>query len=303
MSETITAIEKLSQAEKWLAEAKSLDDIQEIHDIAIAAEAYARAHRLGLEAENHAMEVRLLAARRMGELILPEKPGPKINNSPELREISDVSSQRLSEFRKLAEIPMPEFKEKIEMAKAREEKISYNKFFKNESITTKWTRDPESYTPEQYIESVRQVMGSIDVDPASNDFANQKIKASLYYSVESNGLDKPWHGNVFLNPPYKQPEIKLFVEKLIQEIQAERTKQAILLTNNNTDTQWFSNAAKASTLICFTLGRINFYKPDNTITQPTNGQAFFYFGANFQKFIKEFSKFGLIYTLCHLSSN
>jgi hypothetical protein len=52
----------LSQAEKWLAEAKSLDDLKNIHDIAIAAEAYAKAHRLGIDAENHDKEVKFLAA-------------------------------------------------------------------------------------------------------------------------------------------------------------------------------------------------------------------------------------------------
>jgi len=179
-----------------------------------------------------------------------------------------------------------------------DEELKQEKTTNVESIpfATKWTGDPESYTPEKYIESARRVMGSIDIDPASNAFANQTVKATIYYNEKNNGLDKPWKGNVFLNPPYKHPEIRLFVDKLIAEIQAGHTNQAILLTNNNTDTQWFAKAAKVSTLICFTFGRISFYKPDgNTLTQPTNGQAFFYFGANFQKFIEEFSQYGLIY--------
>ena len=160
-----------------------------------------------------------------------------------------------------------------------------------------WTRDPESYTPEQYIESARLVMGSIDLDPASNDFANQKVKAATYYTVQDNGLEKVWQGNVFLNPPYKQPDISLFVNKLVEEFLSGEVKQAILLTNNNTDTKWFAKAALASRAICFTQGRINFYKADESITQPTNGQAFFYFGNNSESFAKEFSEYGLIYTL------
>ena len=56
--------------------------------------------------EISASKVRLFAARRIGELCPPEKPGPKANkNSPELRE-NFPESQRLSEFRKLAEIPI-----------------------------------------------------------------------------------------------------------------------------------------------------------------------------------------------------
>lgn len=113
-----TALEKLSKADQWLAEAKTLEDLRQIHDIATAAEAYAKAHRLGLSAENHAMEVRLLAAHRIGELVPatpPEKKNPKgiqQKASPKNGETSQIPQQRLSEFRKLAEIPAPEFKER-----------------------------------------------------------------------------------------------------------------------------------------------------------------------------------------------
>jgi hypothetical protein len=54
----------LTQAEKWLAEAKTLDDLRQIHDIAKAAETYAQAHQLGIDSENHAREIKFLAARK-----------------------------------------------------------------------------------------------------------------------------------------------------------------------------------------------------------------------------------------------
>tara|TARA_Y100000310_G_scaffold255960_1_gene263618 strand:+ start:2297 stop:3160 length:864 start_codon:yes stop_codon:yes gene_type:complete len=165
---------------------------------------------------------------------------------------------------------------------------------KKDTIAVKWTGDQESYTPEKYIESARAVMGSIDVDPASNDLANETVRATKYYTKEDDGLSKPWVGNVFLNPPYSQPEIKQFIDKLIDEAEQGNVSQAILLTNNNTDTTWFHDAAEASTLLCFTKGRINFNKPDGTKSQPTNGQAFFYFGKDMGRFANYFKQHGSI---------
>ena len=62
------------------------------------------------------------------------------------------------------------------------------------------TGDNERHTPKKYIDSARLVMGSIDIDPASNDSAQRIIKANQYYTIKTNGLDKTWGGNIWLNP-------------------------------------------------------------------------------------------------------
>lgn len=49
------------------------------------------------------------------------------------------------------------------------------------------SKDDEWYTPAKYIEAAREVLGSIDLDPASNDFANETVKASVYYTEERDG--------------------------------------------------------------------------------------------------------------------
>ena len=61
---------------------------------------------------------------------------------------------------------------------------------------------PEYYTPPIYIDMVRQVLGTIDLDPASNMIAQQWIQATRFYVQEDDGLSQPWTGRLYLNPPY-----------------------------------------------------------------------------------------------------
>jgi len=167
-----------------------------------------------------------------------------------------------------------------------------------EVIAMLHTGDQESYTPQQYVESARKIMGSIDLDPASNEYANRElVKATTYFSAEDDGLSKEWKEKVWLNPPYEYPLIKNFIDKLIAEFKSNNVSDAILLTNNNTDTQWFHDAAINSQIVCFTKGRINFHKEDGSLSQPTNGQSFFYFGDKKDFFAQEFKKYGLIMTV------
>jgi len=156
------------------------------------------------------------------------------------------------------------------------------------------TGDMEGYTPAREVEAARSALGSIDVDPASCEQAQAVIKAGTYFTRETDGLAHPWIGNVFLNPPYNSGLIEQFIAKLLTELGNGNARAAVLLTNNNTDTRWFHGAAMASTAICFTLGRIKFYKPDSSITAPTNGQTFFYFGEQRAPFVKAFAPLGLL---------
>ena len=75
-------------------------------------------------------------------------------------------------------------------------------------------------------------MGGIDLDPASCAAANTTVRASRYYSREIDGLRQRWQGRVFLNPPFGV-EWKTWVEKLIGEIEAGRTRQAFLIGQGN----------------------------------------------------------------------
>jgi ParB family chromosome partitioning protein len=156
------------------------------------------------------------------------------------------------------------------------------------------TGDNEWYTPAEYVESAREALGTIDLDPASNEAAQEVVKAARYHTAATDGLKQPWSGRVWLNPPYAQPLISDFVNKLIAEYEAGKVRAAVLLTNSSTDTAWFHAAARASDAICFTKGRIRFWKPSGDLGQPLQGQAFFYFGRDRAQFNSAFAQHGFV---------
>lgn len=156
------------------------------------------------------------------------------------------------------------------------------------------TGENEWYTPQQHIDAVYAVLGGIDLDPASSEIANKTVQADRIFTIEDDGLSKTWAGRVWMNPPYAQPHIANFVEKLASEYEAGNVSEAIALTHNYTDTQWFHRAALSCNAICFTRGRIGFLSPEGKRAAPTQGQAFFYYGHNTPAFLEAFCAIGFV---------
>jgi phage N-6-adenine-methyltransferase len=155
----------------------------------------------------------------------------------------------------------------------------------------------EWYTPAEFIEAAVDVMGCIDLDPASNPIANKVVKADKYYTAEDNGLDKTWSGNVWLNPPYASDLIGKFADKLISE--RENYTQAIVLVNNATETEWFNKIVSIASAVCFPKSRVKFYMPDGKTGAPLQGQAVLYIGENTNKFTDVFCKLGWCCNVIH----
>jgi len=160
------------------------------------------------------------------------------------------------------------------------------------------TGENEWYTPAEYADMAREVMGSIDLDPASCAEANEVIRASTFYTKEDDGLIKDWKGNLWVNPPYSRDLMPAFVDKLKQSFINGDVDSAILLSHNNTDTAWFHSLASVSSAICFPKKRIKFYRGDE-IAAPTNGQAFFYLGDNAGVFADVFGMAGFVVEPIH----
>ena len=223
---------------------------------------------------------------------LARKQEEHVYSEPEIEEPEwvGVESKTNTDFSHGSQIPNlgndePEWLEKAEndVTKAKPE-LTKKPHVVNNSTDNEW------YTPSQYIEAAREVMGSIDLDPASNDFANETVKATKYYTEETDGLKQEWFGNVWLNPPYQTALIQAFADKL----NASNFNQAIVLVNNATETQWFRNLVKKASAIMFPSGRIRYVKRDGEHGTPLQGQAFIYYGDGAERFAEVFGRYGWV---------
>ena len=213
------------------------------------------------------------------------------NKAPELvvqasrkGEISVNSAYQVTKLEPEKQEEIAQRMEQGEPPKAVIEEVRKRPHVANNSGNNEW------YTPAEYIEAARSAMGSIDTDPASNEIANRIVKSAVFYTAESNGLDKPWRGNVWLNPPYASDLIGKFIDKLIAE--RRNFRQAIVLVNNATETEWFSKLISVASAVCFPKSRVKFYMPDGKTGAPLQGQAVVYIGENGQAFLKAFRDFG-----------
>ena len=186
------------------------------------------------------------------------------------------------------------FDDALEVAHARCVKVCEARQGHSDLARATNTGDNEWYTPAKYIEAARYVLGEFDLDPASNDSAQELVKAERYFTKTDNGLEREWRGRVWLNPPYAQPLIMDFVSKMVAERKAGRVTGAVMLTNNSADTAWFHEAAQTADAFCLTRGRIKFYKPGGEMSAPTQGQTFFYFGDDVEAFTRCFKGIGFV---------
>ena len=84
-----------------------------------------------------------------------------------------------------------------------------------------------------------------------------------------------------MNPPYAQPLINQFSEKLIGEIENGNINEACVLVNNATETRWFQTMAEKAKAIWFVKTRVKFIDVyGNPNGAPLQGQCFLYFGSN-----------------------
>ncbi len=173
----------------------------------------------------------------------------------------------------------------------------------HQQVSNTGSKSNEWYTPSVYIEAAREVMSSIDLDPASCELANKTVRAKKFYTKENNGLAQPWYGCVWLNPPYGfiHPEMKrstkswqkVFVEHALSEYQKGHIDQAILLLLGSTVFRTYFQPLWQYP-VCLNPIQTKFAREDGSTSQFGFGSIFVYLGPHEDKFIDVFLQFGTI---------
>ena len=151
----------------------------------------------------------------------------------------------------------------------------------------------EWFTPPELIEMAREVLGKIDLDPASNKLAQGWIKAKQYYTQKDDGLSQQWQGKIWCNPPYGNLP-KRFLAKGLSEYKSGNMTAAIFLLNRS-GAEWYSDIKPEFTAICEVRKRIAFIDSKGIKQKsPRYNNDFLYLGNESAKFSEVFSSIGAV---------
>ena len=176
----------------------------------------------------------------------------------------------------------------------REQAIALHRLEDHQRINA--SNSNEWYTPLEFIEAARKTMGSIDLDPATCDEANERVKAECIFTMKDNGLLQRWHGNVWMNPPYGKTSGEsnqaVWTRKVIDEYAAGNVEQACVLVNAVPGNAWF--APLWDHTICFISRRIRFHAPNGgELGQPTHSNVIVYLGKRIKAFARAYRDLGV----------
>lgn len=179
--------------------------------------------------------------------------------------------------------------------------------------------DVEYYTDPKIIAAASQAMGGIDLDPASCEVANARVKALRWFGIEANGIEREWDAfSLWLNHPFgrREPACSprcekrignpkhvchayplygnaVWIQKLVGEHGFGRTKQACSITFAATSEAWFQPLMNFPQ--CYLSPRTNYYLPDGTLKKGvTKGSVVTYMGPRWREFAGAFRGMGKI---------
>ena len=110
--------------------------------------------------------------------------------------------------------------------------------------------------------SIIQSLGEFDMDPCA--FPGHLTAKTLLTQPTHDGLQEPWAGRVWLNPPYS--DVRPWLEKL-----SSHPDGGVALLFARTDVAWFHDVATKADSIFFPRGRIKFLRSNGLIGSNSAG--------------------------------
>ncbi len=310
-----SALVQFDKARQALALARSVDEVKLVRDQAEALRLYVRQQGESLEMQNDVAEIKLRAERRAGELLaeIPRAQGKRTDMTSvqlgpksfeQVLAENDIAQTTAKRWQTEATVPEEVFEQHVAEVKRNGEELTSAGLYRlgqklngrSKPHVSRSTGNNEWYTPPEYIEAARRVMGDIDLDPASSDIANEIVKARSYYTIQNDGLTQSWSGRVWMNPPYSSDLIGLFCSKLVDHIKHGDVTAACVLVNNATETAWFQRLLEVASCICLLRGRVRFIDElGDPSGSPLQGQIILYIGPSNEWFAEEFSTLGKVF--------
>lgn len=290
----VAMLNKLASLAAPLSAAETVDEAKVVADTAKAIELWARRRKANRPVLVQAMEYQRRAERKIGQMLPSPSKGGRGNKLLHDETVYGMSRIVAHRCRSVAEASDETFEAWLSACRDGEDeptqsvavRLHLGAHVGNNSGNSEW------YTPQEFVDAAREVMGVIHIDPCSCKAANSVVRAETFYDESDNGLSKEWYGSVFINPPYGDGTVNEFAAKLLAELAAGRTVQAIFLANNCTETKWFQSLISQASAVCFPQGRICFWSLEKHSKSPLQGQCVMYFGRNRKRFKSAFLGMG-----------
>lgn len=119
----------------------------------------------------------------------------------------------------------------------------------------------EWYTPPHIFDALGM---TFDLDPASPAGGLPWVPALRFLSKADDGLSAPWHGRVWLNPPYGP-----LTEPWMRRLAAHGDGVALVFAR--TETRWWHATVPAASAVCFIAGRLHFCDAQGVAAKHNSG--------------------------------
>jgi len=123
----------------------------------------------------------------------------------------------------------------------------------------------EYATPPEFWRRLADPVDGFDLDPCSG--AEATPIAPERFTADDDGLKQPWHGDVFVNPPWSSDGAASAKHRWLSKCRSEAARDAVssvvVLIPSDTSAQWFHEHILAAPLVCFYgPGRLSFQGAD-----------------------------------------